>query len=123
MIESSPISELILQSIQAPEFTIEDVYNIQSLSGGIIKQFTSQASSYAIIFKWNFGDGNTLNSPDRTVIHEYSSAGTYIVRHQACLLDLECCYTNDLPWCTKTINIDVGTYVTFGSSAYGAALL
>ena len=109
-------------AVQAPEFTVED-YIIQSLSGGILKQFTSQASSYAVIFKWDFGDGITLNSPDRTVIHEYSSAGTYIVRHQACLLDLECCYTNDLPWCTKTIIIDVGLHMAYGSFAYGAALL
>ena len=112
-----------IQFVQAPEFTVEDVCVIQSLSSGIIKQFTSQASSYAVIFKWDFGDGTTINSPNRTVTHEYSSAGTYIVRHQACLLDAECCYTNDIPWCTKTITIEVGLYMTFGSFAYGAALL
>ena len=118
------MSELAIQSVQTPEFIVENVCNnIQSLSGGIIKQFTSQASAYAVIFKWDFGDGTIINTPDRIVTHEYSSAGTYTVRHQACLLDAECCYTNDIPWCTKSITIEVALYMTFGSFAYGAALL
>ncbi len=101
-------TEFIIQSVETPEFIVEDVCcdDIQSLNGGIIKQFTSQASPYAVIFKWDFGDGTTINTHDRSVIHEYSSAGTYIVRHQACFLDAPCCYTNDIPWCTKSVTIE-----------------
>ncbi|OGT36560.1 MAG: hypothetical protein A3F11_00460 [Gammaproteobacteria bacterium RIFCSPHIGHO2_12_FULL_37_14] len=108
--------EFIIQSVETPEFIVEDVCDdIQSLAGGIIKQFTSQASPYAVIFKWDFGDGATINTHDRSIIHEYGSTGTYIVRHQACLLDAPCCYTNDIPWCTKSVTIiptDICTWIT-----------
>lgn len=99
--------EFIIQSVEIAEFVVEDACEgILSLSGGIIKQFTSQASEYAVIFKWDFGDGTTINTQDRSVAHEYASIGTYIVKHQACLLHAPCCYTNDIPWCTKSVTIE-----------------
>lgn len=99
--------EFIIQSVEIAEFVVEDVCdNIQSLNGGIIKQFTSQASEYAVIFKWDFGDGTTINTHDRSITHEYSSIGTYTVSHQACLIDAPCCYTNGIPWCTKSVTVE-----------------
>ncbi len=92
--------------IQTAEFTVEDVC-IKSLSGGIIKQFTSQASPIAIVFKWDFGDGTVINTYERSITHEYTNAGTYTVKHQACFFDIECCYVNDIPWCTKSITVAI----------------
>jgi hypothetical protein len=100
--------EFIIQSVEASEFIVDGVYNnIQYLGGGIAKQFTSQASPYAIVFKWDFGDGTIINTGDRSIKYEYTNAGTYIVRHQACFLDADCCYTNDIPWCTKSITVAI----------------
>ena len=114
------LSEHTIESVQIPEFAIEDIYeDIQSLNGGIKKKFTSQASTYTVVFKWDFGDGTIQNTSERSIIHEYRHTGTYTIRHQACLLDLECCYVNDIPWCVKTITVvypklDILPLLTFG---------
>lgn len=90
--------EFIISSIEVPEFSVEDILanQIQSLNGGYIKRFTSSASPLAIIYKWDFGDGHTLITYDRSIEHEYHNTGSYTVKHQACFLDLPCCYTNDI---------------------------
>lgn len=99
----------IFEYVQMSEFTIEDVpedIHIRSLSSKIKKRFTSNASTYAIIFKWDFGDDTTEITHKRSIIHEYQNPGTYIVKHQACFLDTECCYINELPWCIKSIIVE-----------------
>ena len=112
--------EFIIQSVEMAEFVVKDACgDIWYLSGGIIKQFTSQASPYAVIFKWDFGDGTTINTQDRSVTHEYSSTGIYIVKHQACLLDGPCCYTNDIPWCVKSVTIEAADICTWITSKGG----
>jgi gliding motility-associated-like protein len=45
--------------------------------------FTNIASSDAVNFKWNFGDGDSLNTTTRLpVLHQYNTTGTY----DACLV-------------------------------------
>lgn len=100
------IQEYTIQYIQIPDFTIEHISgDIQSLNRKIRMKFTSGASN-SVIFRWDFGDGIILNTPQRTTIHEYEHPGTYTIKHQACVLDLPCCYVNDIPWCIKTINVE-----------------
>lgn len=107
MYSTESISGYIIQYVQVSDFTVEDVSkDIQHLNGKIQKQFTSQASSYSVVFKWDFGDGTPiLNASQRTILHEYTKPGRYTVKHQACLLDAPCCYNNDIPWCLKTITV------------------
>lgn len=104
MLIVEPMREYIIQSVQVPEFTVEDD-KIQYLDSRIRKRFTSQASSLSVVFKWDFGDGHTLNTSQRATTHEYNHPGIYLVRHQACLLDAPCCYNNNIPWCLKSISV------------------
>lgn len=91
--------------VTTPLFITEDISkDLQSLNSGITKKFTSLAST-AIIFKWDFGDGNIETTYTNPFTHTYINPGTYIVRHQACILDAECCYINSLPWCEQTITV------------------
>lgn len=97
---------LISQLLEDPAFNIKDVdfivedLNAQSLNGSkFTKKFTSLAST-ATIFRWDFGDGEDLETSDNPIYHSYDHAGKYDVGHQSCIGPL-CCSG----WCVKTIKV------------------
>jgi hypothetical protein len=110
-------SGLIAESLKMPKFSVENIANIQSPGPGIKIKFTSQASQDSTIFKWIFGDetdpSQYTETNDRSIIHEYENPNTYIVKHQACLSDLYCCYNNDIPWCITSITVEMSPPETF----------
>lgn len=107
------ISEFIVESVNASD---EDFFNdtqkfnnnkIRNLNGGIAKRFTGLATE-ATIFRWNFGDGTSIETVVNPYIHTFPRSGTYSVSHQSCY---PCPYTGTLTcssgWCTKSIGVGI----------------
>lgn len=109
IVESVDISEFIVESVDTPEEFIDNLNNkkIRNLNGGIAKRFTGLASN-ATLFRWNFGDGNSIETAVNPYIHTFSNSGTYSVSHQSCYT---CPSTETLlcssGWCTKSIGVGI----------------
>ena len=93
------------------QFVVEDVNGeihtpTQSLNGGVIKKFTSLATT-STIFRWKFGDTHQnpiVETTENPYYHTFREAGTYLINHQSCYPcggQLVC--SNG--WCTKSITI------------------
>lgn len=91
------------------QFIIEDVReesHTQTLNGGVIKKFTSLATT-STIFRWTFGDTHQnpiIETTENPYYHTFREAGTYIIGHQSCYPcggQLVC--SNG--WCTQSITI------------------
>lgn len=121
------ISEFIVEHIDTSEYTLRSLKNIQYLTSkeimsldsgtGIPKTFTSLATN-STIFRWDFGDGSSIETTVNPYIHIFSTSGTYLVSHQSCY---KCSSTGKFicstGWCTKSVGLGV-TPTTITSNTY-----
>jgi len=107
------ISEFIVESVDtSDEDFFNDMYRlnnkkIRKLDDGISKRFTGLATN-ATIFRWDFGDGTSIETTENPYIHTFPRSGTYSVSHQSCY---PCISTGTLTcssgWCTKSIGVGI----------------
>ena len=105
--------EFIVESVDpSDEDFFEDIKGldnkkIRKLESGLVKRFTGMATN-ATIFRWDFGDGNSIETTENPYIHTFPRSGTYSVSHQSCY---PCPSTGTLTcssgWCTKQIGIGI----------------
>jgi hypothetical protein len=107
------IPEFIVESIDASDENWKFFNEIQrlnskytqTLNGGISKKFTSLATT-STIFRWDFGDGTTIETHINPYVHTYAHSGKYSVSHQSCY---PCIATGTLVcsngWCTQLIDV------------------